>query len=138
MSYIQELKQVLTDPVAKKAACERVCKRRGWSAMWYEKNVFGWFDGDYKNYQKPSWKDFDRVENNRTRNTRFLGEEDRNGWWALTGVEILGQQPLATGHTWSNKCNLTLPQLKQACKQNGIKIQSKWKKQDYLHALLKV
>lgn len=54
------------------------------------------------------------------------------------GVEILGLQPCATGHTFSNKCLMTIPELKEACKKNGIKVKSSMKKQDLLNLLMKV
>lgn len=37
------------------------------------------------------------------------------------GIEILSAQPNATGHTYSTKCRITIKELKEACKANGIK-----------------
>jgi hypothetical protein len=38
-----------------------------------------------------------------------------------SGIEILNAQPNATGSTYSNKCLVTVKELKEACKANGIK-----------------
>lgn len=38
-----------------------------------------------------------------------------------SGIEILNAQPNATGSTYSRKCRITVKELKEACKLNGIK-----------------
>jgi len=38
-----------------------------------------------------------------------------------SGIEILNAQPNATGSTYSNMCLITVKELKEACKANGIK-----------------
>jgi hypothetical protein len=53
------------------------------------------------------------------------------------GIEILGAKPNATGNTYSSKCYITVNDLKQACKDNGIKI-TKLDKKGLLAALMKV
>jgi hypothetical protein len=45
-------------------------------------------------------------------------------WWsslAKNGIEVLNARPNATGHTYSNQCLITVKELKEACKANGIK-----------------
>jgi hypothetical protein len=37
------------------------------------------------------------------------------------GIEILDAKPNATGNTYSLKCLITVKELKEACKENGIK-----------------
>jgi hypothetical protein len=37
------------------------------------------------------------------------------------GIEVLGQRPKAKGNTFSMACYKKVPQLKEACKNNGIK-----------------
>ena len=51
-------------------------------------------------------------------------KERRPQIWANTvkcGIEILSAEPNATGSTYSNKCRITVKELKEACKANGIK-----------------
>lgn len=64
-----------------------------------------------------------------------------SGWrvraFGVCGIEVLGQRPNATGHTYSNSCDLTIKALKLACKENGIKVGG-MKKTEMLHALMKV
>jgi hypothetical protein len=52
------------------------------------------------------------------------------------GIEILGAQPNATGHTYSSKCLITVKKLKEACKANGIKAMGN--KKALMSALLKL
>ena len=59
-------------------------------------------------------------------------------WWGrrMGGIEILNAQPNATGHTYSNKCLITVKELKEACKMNGIKATGD--KKALLSALMKI
>ena len=52
------------------------------------------------------------------------------------GIEILNAQPNATGSTYSNKCQITVKELKEACKANGIKPTGD--KKALLSALMKI
>jgi hypothetical protein len=52
------------------------------------------------------------------------------------GIEILNAQPNATGSTYSNKCLITVKELKVACKMNGIKATGD--KKALLRALMKL
>jgi hypothetical protein len=52
------------------------------------------------------------------------------------GIEILTAEPNATGRTYSNKCRITVKELKDACKANGIKTTGD--KKTLLKALMKV
>tara|TARA_R110000868_G_scaffold390230_1_gene659799 strand:- start:6327 stop:6773 length:447 start_codon:yes stop_codon:yes gene_type:complete len=52
------------------------------------------------------------------------------------GIEILNAQPNATGSTYSNKCRITIKDLKKVCKENGIKPIGD--KKALLHALMKI
>ena len=59
--------------------------------------------------------------------------------WANTvknGIEILNAQPNATGSTYSTKCRITVKELKEACKANGIKATGD--KKALLSALMKL
>jgi len=56
--------------------------------------------------------------------------------WVKNGIEILNAQPNATGHTYSNNCRITIKELKEACKANGIKAMGN--KKALLSALLKL
>ncbi len=59
--------------------------------------------------------------------------------WANTvkcGIEILNAQPNATGSTYSTKCRVTVKELKEACKANGIKPTGD--KKALLSALMKI
>ena len=37
------------------------------------------------------------------------------------GIEVLGAKPNASGSTYSSKCRITVKELKEVCKTNGIK-----------------
>lgn len=54
----------------------------------------------------------------------------------LNGIEILGAQPHATGSTYSRKCSITVKELKEKCKMNGLKTTGT--KIELLHALMKI
>jgi len=56
---------------------------------------------------------------------------------AKTGIEILAAKPNATGSTYSRSCRITVKELKDACKENGIKSTGLDKK-GLLAALMKV
>lgn len=60
---------------------------------------------------------------------RFIPEKN--------GIEILGCKPLEKGNTYSSKCTITIPELRECCKQNGIKA-TKLNKLQLLNALMKV
>lgn len=53
------------------------------------------------------------------------------------GIEILGLEPNATGHTYSKKCSMTVKELKEQCKVNGIK-PGKLDKVGLIRALMKL
>ena len=52
------------------------------------------------------------------------------------GIEILKAQPNATGRTYSQKCLITVKELKEACKENGLKTTGD--KKTLLNALMKI
>ena len=85
------------------------------SASTYISCVFGSFLNNWNTYREK---------------TRFHDVYEKNG------IEILGAQPNATGTTYSKKCRITVKELKEACKMNGIKI--KGDKKILLHALMKI
>ena len=65
--------------------------------------------------------------------------ERRPHIWANTvkcGIEVLSAQPNATGSTYSKKCRITVKELKEACKANGIKATGD--KKALLSALMKL
>jgi hypothetical protein len=53
------------------------------------------------------------------------------------GIEVLGAKPNASGSTYSSKCRITVKELKEVCKTNGIKITGLDKK-GLLRALMKI
>jgi hypothetical protein len=57
--------------------------------------------------------------------------------WSRCGIEILGEEPNATGRTYSRKCRMIVEELKQKCKQNGVKTTG-LDKRGLLHALMKI
>jgi len=63
--------------------------------------VFGQFYDSWENFGEPS--PYNRFRSDKS------------------GIEILNAQPNATGSTFSNKCLVTVKELKEACKANGIK-----------------
>ena len=79
--------------------------------------VFGMFIGDWEHFQLPRPISYHHIK-------------EKNG------IEILNAQPNATGSTYSNACQITIEQLKIACKVNGIK--STGNKKILLHALMKI
>lgn len=153
---IQELNRLFTDDVFKRSSAERLVKAK---YVW-ETRTINLQDTDvlYQHtpyimtsslfFVKPGVKYhwgqsntlptiFGRVSDNYTRYSKpdYIG---RKTCKARCGIEILGLQPLATERTYSNKCAMTIQELKEACKKNAIKIKSGWKKQDMLYALMKV
>ena len=134
LSYLPELQSVRTSQEARVAAAKRVLQkkyvldgrmfRQGNGGSNVIRCIFGGFADSWQNYRDPYNHDFSRWES--------------NGIYKLCGVEILGMQPLATGRTFSNRCSWTVPELKAFCKKNGIQVKSSWKKQELLHALMKV
>lgn len=52
------------------------------------------------------------------------------------GIEILGAEPHATGSTYSRKCSITVKELKEKCKMNGLKTTGT--KIQLLHSLMKI
>lgn len=72
-------------------------------------------------------------------NDGWVFAERRPHIWANTvkcGIEILSAQPNATGSTYSTKCRITVKELKEACKANGIKATGD--KKALLSALMKI
>jgi hypothetical protein len=53
------------------------------------------------------------------------------------GIEVLGAKPNATGSTYSSQCRITVKELKEVCKTNGIKTTGLDKK-GLLRALMKI
>jgi len=53
------------------------------------------------------------------------------------GIEILGAKPNATNRTYSSSCRITIKELKEACKMNGIKT-TKLDKKGLLKALMAI
>lgn len=147
---IEELKRLFSDDAFKRASAERLvrakyvwktkdCNPPGQSCAMLISTVF-----DVKPGVKHHWgisntlpTIFGRVSDNFTRYNKptFGYCQVARG---RCGVEILGLKPLAKDHTYSSDCMMTIPELKEACKKNGIKVKSSWKKQDMLHALMKV
>lgn len=92
--------------------------------------VFGVFEADY-------WLKLEGPLKDNVSRLKFNPPTRYGGFRAKCGIEVLGAQPNATGHTYSNKCVITIPRLKEACKKNGIKT-TKMDKKAMLHALLKI
>ena len=135
-SYLPELKRVLNDKEYKKQRARVLLQRVyrldgdifvrhtakdcGGCSSWSD-CIFGSFCSNWDKYYERKYP--------HTKEPRVC---------VRNGVEILGLEPLGTGHTFSNKCKLTITELKEKCKMNGIKVKSTWKKQELLHALMKV
>jgi len=137
-----ELKRVFEDKVYRKAMCDKILKSRGCSyhtqtikhttRRWWEcpsqhggcsfssavHNVFGRYDCAHYD----DWL------------TKLYGSLMQ----CKSGIEVLHLRPHAKGTTYSRQCSLTIPDLKKHCGMNGIKPKGKWKKIDYLTALMKV
>jgi len=98
------------------------------------KTCFGKLINKYDYHQNISPDEFDYHLRNVMKWTRdrsqFIGTN-------RCGVEVVGMRPNAKGSTYSNQCKLTVPQLKEKCKANGIKT-TKLKKTELLAALMKV
>ena len=90
-------------------------KRGHCSGADYVSCVFGGFSNTWYNYFATKY---------------WSNREPKNG------IEILGAEPNATGTTYSKKCRITVKELKEACKMNGIKI--KGDKKAMLSALMKI
>jgi hypothetical protein len=149
LPYLAELKSVLTDNAVRKDYFYRILRKKG------VKVKDGWFND-------PIRKASCSCASNAFGEVRFgdRGEEyywrvrlwERTGWrkdqmpvdllggevYERCGVEILGMRPNATKHTYSGVCDITLKDLKQACKDNSIKKVSTMKKIDLLRVLMGV
>jgi hypothetical protein len=115
--------------------------------------VFGMVESEYgiaKTLDELSWGEW-----------KYGGEESNwsgwqkrfrrweNGWrvhyrieWSVVptpvcGIEVLGMRPSVGKTGFSNACLATVPVLKNACKENGIKGISKMTKVELLRALMK-
>jgi hypothetical protein len=63
-------------------------------------------------------------------------ERNITSLYGKNGIEILNAEPNATGRTYSNKCRITVKELKEACKANGLKVTGD--KKTLLHSLMKI
>lgn len=120
LPYLQELLS-LNDLATRKAKAQEMCSRHAT------------FVPKYRHFDRK--KHFLNTHNCSASNSvsSVFGEfyeswggfrERRPHIWANTvkcGIEILNAQPNATGSTYSNKCLITVKELKEACKANGIK-----------------
>ena len=77
-------------------------------------SVFGCFNSSWKRYMDNNLPDV----------------------YEKNGIEILHAQPTATKSTYSRKCRITIKQLKEACKANGLKTTGD--KKTLLHSLMKI
>jgi hypothetical protein len=163
LPYLAELNEVMTNPAVRKGHTLRTMRKLGYTIRQTGFNA-GWiaipakFGGQYtdevrcvfgnlKKVGKPEtleelvWKEGERYVSSSSVYVHRRWEH-RHEWGRLRtpgvcGIEVLGQRPNATGHTYSNECALTIKDLKQACKENGIKVGG-MKKTEMLHALMKV
>jgi hypothetical protein len=142
LPYLQELMS-LNDTTIRKAKALKYC-----STIATESTVLGFGRLTWGFEYLPKYKgvgigsstvscvfgEFYRSWNGRyeTKSSRSTNDNVR----VKNGIEILGAQPNATGHTYSSKCLITVKELKEACKANGIKAMGN--KKALLSALLKL
>lgn len=134
---LDELKKVFDDKAYRKALCEALLKRRGFTftpdiAI---KNCGSWGYSRSKHYTHKGAKNafgdwsWNKYNPNVYRHS-FNGTR--------TGVEVVGLRPLAKGTTYSQECKTPISKLKKCCEMNGIKVRIAWKKVQYLQALMTV
>ena len=147
-AYLEELTQVLSNPALQRKMSVRILSKR-WKVGKYMcfdainpesckyrstthiDSAFGSFDFPSLGPQTPRpLLESESIARWRPRQSDIWVRE-RNG------IEILKAQPNATGRTYSRACRITVPELKEACKQNGIKTAGK-DKRALLHALMKL
>jgi hypothetical protein len=161
LAYLAELKEVMTDPAVRKGYTLRTVRKLGWTIDEEWKytlkrkdlagqthavfTVFGCLENEVlqkiDSLESMLWTD----THMRSMKSGYMGrrwEWSETKWrvWGkmeVCGIEILGLRPNATNHTYSYACDVTLAELRQACKDNGIKVGGK-KKTEIIHALMKV
>jgi hypothetical protein len=139
LPFLQELLSI-NDPVVRKKKAHQMLKNyatvghNGFDVV--KKHVFNWCDctttshihcifGEFVNWGSGT-KGISKNWNDGSLET-FLYKEQGNYYGkplcghVKNGIEILSAQPNATGSTYSNKCQITVKELKEACKANGIK-----------------
>jgi hypothetical protein len=144
LPYLDELVQAVQDPKSAEAYALRVIAKRG------EVVVNGWFKRKNGSSCSCSTTAFGRLRSppfsqvptliHQGVDAVFFSRHDKFGHSApleRCGVEIVSAQPNATGSHFSSKCGITIAELKQACKDNGIKVGKK-DKIALLSALMKV
>jgi hypothetical protein len=154
--YLAELKNVFADPLLKKEYCFKCLEKSKTISVesqfkvkykymrsldgndhhyWTSRihNVFGNLMIPYTSGIVGSVSQFKHLikyEPSAISRVMWMGGSQKGG------IEILNAQPNATGRTYSNKCSITVKELKEACKKNGIK-STKMDKKEMLHALMK-
>jgi hypothetical protein len=136
LPYLQELLS-LNDKTVRRAKAYEICSKfvkyteykmfeyisktdrlgnRGQTASSGVCCVFGSFDNSWKAYS-----------------TKHIDHH-----WVVDkhGIEIMNAQPNATRHTYSLKCLITVKELKEACKANGLKTTGD--KRSLLSSLMKI
>lgn len=130
LPFIQELLE-LNDPTIRKKKAHHMLKdfatvgRNGFDVV--KHRVFNWSNctgtshvhcifGQFVNWSQGA-KSFDAVHYDEKRYNYGYPPQG----FIKNGIEVLHAQPNATGSTHSNKCRITIKELKEACKANGIK-----------------
>jgi len=135
--FLTELKAVCAkDTKVMERLCRKVmawtkkrdayCSSTSNGVEWWKSNVFGDI------VHKCKVNEYQMIGIGRYR----IGERHCYAW-SRNGIEILYAKPNAKLNTFSRDCSITIPKLKEACKQNGIKGITKMDKKQLLHALMK-
>ena len=133
----------MTDPAVRKATALKILKRKYTpDPVWCG---FNWFEMPFKkaggclgcNHIYCVFGEFSDPRATWESASYTVKPYNYGSAHARCGVEILGAQPNATGHTYSRKCLITVPKLKAACKANCIRTTG-LDKRGLLAALMKV
>lgn len=138
LPYLQELLS-LNDLATRKAKARELCSTYAEINASYGSRIFQYL---------PRYTKYRANEGTACSCISSVFGEFNDGWvfserrpriWANTikcGIEVLNAQPNATGSTYSTKCRITVKELKEACKMNGIKATGD--KKALLSALMKL
>ena len=131
---MDELKKVFENKAYRRAMCDAVLKRSKTTCdkwdMWhftYATHLSSGCSGVHTAFGSYNEREYSSTGGHWR--TQYLGKG---------GVEVVGLRPLAMKSTYSQFCNITNAELKKACKDNGIKVLTTWKKVQLLQALMKV
>jgi hypothetical protein len=144
LPYLQELKDVINDENLRKKKAYEICSKY----VIPEPLVSGWFQhtdkyekmlycGRFNGKGRGSSTYISCVFGNFSGNwTNFRDYRTMYHLRVKHGIEILGMRPNPTGSTYSRQCNITIKELKDACKMNGLKVSGT--KTELLHKLMKI